>query len=302
MGEPIPYAKPLPLPPPPRQSAVRPPFSTDIVSRLRGRYGWSGGAYRQLIGQIIATNNERVARNVARVRVAKLHQQAAGLTSRWKRVVLPSVEEAVPKRALFLRKGAERGKILTDELRASLSKDLREAMAEMRRSGMQLMITQTGTTRGRLNPRLVDVFEQKIVKRFASYAKRDPEVGVPRNVRTIAVTETRATISGVKGVYMQRLADKNPGLEIRKRWKHNPHLSKEPRPGHREMDGVEVGMDEPFEVPEWMRVGGKWHRTNRVWRLKHPHDPTAPPQEVVSCQCDVDFVARRSVRVIASPT
>ncbi len=112
-------------------------------------------------------------------------------------------------------------------------------------------------------------------------------------------TLSRAAINEVKGAYMQRFAERNPGLEIVKRWKHNPHLSRtEPRPGHREMDGVEVKMDEPFEVPEWMRLGGKWHRTNRVWRLKHPHDPTAVAEEVINCHCDVDYIARRTPKKV----
>ena len=36
----------------------------------------------------------------------------------------------------------------------------------------------------------------------------------------------------------------------------------------------------------------RWHRTNRVWRLKHPHDPSAVAEEVINCHCDVDYVAR----------
>jgi hypothetical protein len=97
----------------------------------------------------------------------------------------------------------------------------------------------------------------------------------------------------VKQRYFERLEQKNPGLEVKKRWKHNPHLSqKDPRPGHAATDGKEAKLDETFAVPLYEHKKGKWRRTGEVLHILYPHDPRAPPEETINCHCDLDYFAR----------
>ena len=162
------------------------------------------------------------------------------------------------------------------------------------KTGRPGYVKLTGVSRGRISEDFVDSFEERIRETFAGYTKVDQDIGVPSNVRAIAITETRGTINEVKHDYFQRLEEKNRGLQIRKRWKHNPSLSMvEPRPGHAAMDGKEVRVDEMFEVPGFEKVDGRWEPTGGITLMLHPHDPKAGPEEVISCHCDADYVARR---------
>lgn len=272
------------------------------LDRLKERYGWTGGPYRALMEKIIAQNHESVTRAVSRVKVSELKKEAQKLSKKKKpaQLKVPELNEVLPKRSVFIRKGADQGKLLSDTLRTRLSKDLRGAVQEYLKEGTGAMQYSTGDRRGRMKPEMIDRFEKQIKKSFAGYTKIDPEIGVPRNIRAIAVTETRSAVDDIKYEFSRRLLEKNPGMKARKRWKHNTHLVTEPRPGHLELDGKVVDMDKPFRVKQYRQAGSKqsgknkgrpkWVATGGVIDLMHPHDPKAPPEEVIACQCEVDYL------------
>ena len=273
------------------------------LDRIKRRYGWTGGKYQKLMQMILARNSESMSNAVARMKVGRMKEQAKKLEHWWAReggrpLALPTLRDVLPKRSVFIKKGADRGTLLADDLRGRLSKDLREAMREYEtRTGKPGYVKLMGEGKGRINEDFVNHFEERIRKTFEGWTKVDPSIGVPRNIRAIAITEARGMVNEVKHDYFSRLAEVNPGIEVRKRWIHNPQLSMaEPRPGHADMDEKELEIDDLFEVPAYEKVGKKWEPTGGITLMAHPHDPRAGPEEVISCHCDMDYVARRAER------
>lgn len=260
------------------------------LDRLYQRYGWTGGKYRTLMDHIIQQNAESLYRAVGRLKVAKFRTHAQSrLGSQFKAVALPDVTEVIPKQSVFIRKGAEQGKLMADDLRRKLSDDLRQLMLEHRsKTGLPTYVRRRGEKKGRVSEELAKEFEAKIRSTFAGWTQRDPEIGVPPNVRTIAVTETQAAVNEVKAAYFHRMAAKNPEAQALKRWKHNPHRSKEPREGHAEVDGKTIPIDELFDVPRYDAEGN----LVAVVRMDHPHDPNGAAEDVINCHCDVDYLMR----------
>jgi len=272
------------------------------LDRLKSRYGWSGERYQALMAKIIEYQSGFISRRIADIQKGKLDKHARTARKRMGvNLVVPDISEILPKRSVFIRKGAERGKLMTDALRAQLSSHLRDAVIDFIASGKGTMQGRVGVERGRLNPELVTRFEGEIRGVFASYAKRDPELGgVPRNVSVIATTEVRSAIDEIKHTYQASMAARNPGkIRTKKKWVHHPELSKEPRPGHRATGGKTAEISEKFQVPVYERVGtiksgpnkgrAKWRRTGEKVLMLHPHDPEAPISESASCHCELDY-------------
>ena len=265
------------------------------LDRIKKRYGWTGGKYQALMQMILAHNSEGIANAVGRMKVGRMKDQVKRMGPKWRTLTLPALGDVIPKRSVFIRKGADHGALLADSLRDKLTKNLRDAMTEFEtKAGKPGYVKLTGPRKGRVNEEFVNFFEGKIRETFEAYTKVDPSIGVPTNIRAIAITETRGTINEVKHDYFARLAEKNPDIQVRKRWIHNPQLSeKEPRPGHHEMDKKTIEIDDLFEVPAYEKIDGEWEETGGITLMAHPHDPHAGPEEVISCHCDMDYVARR---------
>jgi len=265
------------------------------LDRIKKRYGWTGGKYQELMGKILAANSESIANAVGRMKVGRMKEVARKMGPKWRTLALPSLQEVLPKRSIFLKKGADHGALLTDSLREKLTKNLRDAMKEYEtKAGKPAYVKLMGPSKGRVSEDFVNFFEGKIRETFDTYTKIDPSIGVPANIRAIAITEARGTINEVKHDYFERLAAKNPDVKVRKRWKHNPKLSEtEPRPGHHEMNGKTIAIDDLFEVPAYEKIDGEWEPTGGITLMAHPHDPHAGPEEIISCHCDMDYVARR---------
>lgn len=258
------------------------------LDRLREKYGWTGGKYRDLIKRIIATNRDNLARGMARMSKRDFEKAQRKVSTQEKRFVVPDEGDVVPKRAAHVRKAAINGQKITDTLRDRLTKNLRDRMREFTpQTGEATYLTRRGSRAGRVNPKLVDKFQKDIRKTFESYTKRNPEYDMPSNIRNIAVTEFRSTVDEVKYQYMVKLQEKNPDFEIRKRWIHNKRLSAEPRDNHEAMEGVTVRFDEPFMVPS--------ERRGKI-AMRYPHDSQAPEEEVIGCHCDFDVLVRRLTR------
>ena len=96
--------------------------------------------------------------------------------------------------------------------------------------------------------------------------------------QTIARNEAnRAQAQGRAEAY-QQLMDGGKVEAIKKRWDHA--TSKNPRHSHQELDGVEVDLNETFEV----RAGGM------VAQARYPHDPSLGPEHTIGCRCGVIYI------------
>lgn len=272
------------------------------LDRLHQRYGWTGGKYAALISKIIGEQSSMVANRIGSLTKGRLDREVKRASKHLGRnIQVPDISDVLPKRSVFLRKAADRGELLTDTLRDRLTKDLRNTLTDFIAEGAPTMQYQRGERRGQIKPELVRQFEKTITNTFAGYAKRDPSIGVPPNIHTIAVTEVRSVISDIKHRYTGAMAARlGPNVKLRKRWVHHPTFSKEPRPGHARMNNVTRGQDGVFQVPVYERIGtiksgpnaGKprWRKTGAVVPMQHPHDPAAPISEVATCHCELDYV------------
>lgn len=224
------------------------------LDRLKERYPGAveGGTYRELMGEIIANNHENISRAVARLQSQHFEKHVARIKrSTTKQVALPSLEDVLPKRSVFLRKGAEQGQMITDTLRDALTKNLRAAVADYLKTGAGSMQYRRGESRGRMRPELVTQLRDAMKSTFSDYTKG----AVPANIDTIAQTEIRSAVSDIKHTYNMRLQEQNPGrIQIIKIWRHHPSLSVKPRTEHRIMDGEESLIHIPFIVPD-LRTG-----------------------------------------------
>lgn len=265
------------------------------LDRLKKRYGIEdikGQKYSEIIKLIIDNNNQNVENKMARLSQKKWENMAKKISTKEKRMVLPEMKDILPPRALSVAKSAEKGKLITDTLRDSLTRDLRMSLDEFSASGKDSYIRARGATAGRINPQLIKSFEEKIKGTFNGYTKKDPKLGKPPATHRIAVTEVRSAINNIKNNYLNNVMEKNPDLEAKKKWIHNKHLSKEPRKGHIQMDGKIVGKNESFRVPRYKMVGGSLKLMGYDY-MKFPHDPEAPAEQVIQCNCDYDILISR---------
>lgn len=265
------------------------------LDRLKKKYGTeiSGANYEAVVKEILLQNNENVSNKMAKMSNKKWQSLAKKIGTKEKKMVLPDLTEIVPPRALSVLKAAENGEMIRETLRDSLTRDLRQALDEFSATGKDSYVRQAGTTAGRINPQLVKEFENKISNTFSNYTKRDKSLGMPPDVHRIAVTEVRSAINNTKKLYIDKVLEKNPDIEAKKKWIHNRALSKEPRRGHMQMNNKTVGINELFKVPVYKTVKGVQKFTGDYVYMKHPHAPEAPASEVISCNCDWDIIVSR---------
>lgn len=259
-----------------------------FLDRLAKKYGFKPGQvvgenYRIIMQDIISQNSENIAKSTSRLSKEHWNQQLKKLGGDKKNFILPDIEEALPKRSVFIRKAAEHGNYISDTLRDDLTKKLRDSLDNFRtaKTDEPAFLRRRGTKAGTINPKLVKQFEQDIKNTFANYTKRDPKIGVPSNIKTIAVTEMRSTIDDMKEAYDKEFLKRNPQIRMWKRWLQNRSLSKKPRSSHAMVHGVEIPFDEKFDVP--LEVKGVIVGSTPMSR---PHDPSAPLEQIIGCHCD----------------
>lgn len=262
------------------------------LDRLRKRHGFTGGSYRELMGKIVLANSESVANAVGRISQENFARASRRVGTGEARFILPDVSEVLPKRSVFIRKAAESGKVLSDTLRTRLTSNLRDALNTFTATGEQAMVRRRGRAAGTISPKLIREFEDSVRGTFQDYRRRDPKFGVPANVRAIAVTEVRSTVDDIKQRYAVAFTDQNPDVEMTKVWIHNRALSRQPRPGHLAAHGQTVALEERFRIETFQDSDGRSVRTGSVLML-HPHDPLAPASEVIGCNCEIEYRARR---------
>lgn len=267
------------------------------LDRLEKKYGkelLEGKNYRELMQQIITQNSSNISNRIAKLNKSHWDQQNRRITKIERRFVVPDISEVLPSDAIHIRKGAERGMVLSDELRNSLSNNLRETLSEFTpKTKEPTYVRRRGVTAGNINPDLIKEFQGKIKETFTNYVKKDPKYGVPGNIREIAVTEVNSTVNNIKTSYVSRLLAVNENAVVEKTWLHYPGRSKEPRIGHSIVAKQKAKkFDQYFHVPLYMKKRGRWVRIGYDMML-HPHDPNAPAEQVISCHCDVQYKIRR---------
>lgn len=251
------------------------------------KYGWRGHKYRALMSKIIAHNSEHVARAIGRLTNENYSKAVKKISTKERRFIVPDVQEVLPKRSVFIRKGADRGWLLTDSIRTQLSKDLREAMKVVTpKTGEARFIKRRGRGAGRVSPKIIKEFEARLSETFKGYVAPDKKIGVPRNIHHIAVTEMRSVADDIKYKYASTFTKRNPDVVMKKRWVHNTYLSKAVkwiRKGHDEINGDTVGLHDKFMVRN--------DQTGAFDEMLHPHSPGAPAEQVIGCHCDVEYFA-----------
>lgn len=240
------------------------------VTEMKAAYRQGKVTYSQLMANVLANNSRKVAATVANI--SDDHYKKA-ISKKTGKIVLPRVEELIPRKSMVLNKTVQDSRLITSTLRNALITDLRTSLEENRST------LASGKNAGRVNPKLVDAFKDKITETFSNYVEENPRLDMPANIHTIAVGEVRSMVNQTKDNYTKEFVKQNPQFTMMKRWLHNPKLSRKPRPHHAEaeedyVDGIPV--NENFVLSTGVS-------------LRYPHDPKAPIEEVAGCNCDVEY-------------
>lgn len=261
------------------------------VNRITDKLGiaadeLSGQNYREVMTEVIFQNTSNIGRAVGRLTNANYEKQIVNLRKKGrlkeKVVLLPSLDEVLPKRSVAVTKSADSGKQITQTLSDRMNKSLRDTLKQWKADGKPLEI-MSGRNVGKINPELINEFEKSITGVFHDYTRKDPSIGVPANVRGIAITEIRTNIDATKGAYHTELERKNiDTMKMTKTWIQNRSFSMKPRVEHSAVNGVTIARSELFKVPN--PNGG-------FDLMSHPHAAGAPPEQNINCNCDAVYKA-----------
>lgn len=255
--------------------------------------GYAGKLYRELINHIIAQNTDNMNKNIVKMNRDGWNKALSKITPKEKKFILPDISDVLPKRAIEIRKAATRGQLVSNTLRDTLTKNLRESLNQFTDiTGEATYIRRRGAKAGTINPKLIKDFEDRITTTFTNYTKRKKGELYPANIKAIATTEMRSAINEMKSIYVNKLREKNPDLIFKKVWIHNRSLSNEPRRGHEKLNGISIDANEKFKVEVYKKIKGKLIYI-RTELMEHPHDPNASAENVISCNCDLEYIAKR---------
>jgi hypothetical protein len=266
------------------------------LDRLTKRVGYKKENLSKLMEKVLAFNNEKLHNAIYRIKASDFEKQNKKIIE-GKRFILPDLSDVLPKRSVFAKKAAIRGKIINDNLRDKVTADLRTTLNEFKESGELPWVRGRGEKAGTLNPKLIDAFRGRIETTFQPLTKRNPEYGgIPSNIRNIAVTEVASTVNDIKEQYHDRFMQRNPNVGAFKTWVHSKDHKriKDFREGHFRLDGKTIPADQMFEVKEYREVNGKQKSTGGVTQMSRPHDQGAPLSEIVGCMCSIVYSYRRS--------
>lgn len=247
------------------------------LSRLAKKTGWTGGNLNELMSRVTRFNADKISAKAMRDVKDDFDPTLKRLGTKKKKIILPKINEVFPSRVNFVNKAAERGRLLTDEMRDQLSSDLRAAMKE------QGIISTRGVSAGQLKSGLVENVEKRFQKTFEKAVKKDPKLGMPKHVHDIAVTETRSAVNQIKKEYTKAAVQRND-LQATKTWIHNPQLSRtKPRLEHRALNGKTIPIDAKFTI----------RADDGIYHVDAPHDSSLPASQVVSCHCELIYEVQR---------
>jgi len=260
------------------------------LDRLKSKYGFKGEKYEKLMKKVLAVEGENINKKILSINDKKFRKVAQRLSTKEQKISMPELGDILPKRAIFVNKAADRGKLISDTLRDSLTKNLRDTLKEFKTtSGKPSFLSQAGKTTGKINPDLLKSFESKIRKTFVHYTKKDPRFKVPQNIKVITVTEVRSTLNQAKEKYALRFQEINKDIvETIKRWNHNPSLSREPRKDHIKANGKTVAINKKFKIKNTLKGGFDM--------MSRPHDQSARLNQIIGCNCDFDTIVKRKAK------
>ena len=253
------------------------------LNRILNKFAWTGHNYRVLMSGLIADNAQRIHNSVLQVDHKILENQMKKVRVKEQALNLPRLSDVIKPQSQWTRKGADRGKLITDNLKDKLSKDLRTILDKpeyMRQRGKL-----TGTLK---NQALLDMRET-MKETFRNYTKVDPTIGIPKNIKAIVSTELRSVVNQTKQEYNQKLLQANPDIVIMKKWIHNGNVwgsnDYKARKHHRDLHGDEVAYADNFIL--WNKKAGT------RYSVPYPHYETLPPEEVINCNCETQYRARK---------
>jgi len=253
------------------------------LDRIKEKYGWTGHNYRVLMSGIIADNAQRVHNSIAQVDHKILENQIKKIKVTEQKLNLPRLTDVLKPQSQWARKGADRGKLITDTLKNRLSRDLRTVFdkPEYMRTRGRL----TGTLK---NQALIDM-RVAMKKTFREYTKVDPTIGIPKNIKAIVSTELRSVVNQTKDEYNRKLLQANPDIVILKKWIHNGNVwgSKDyvPRRYHKQLHGETIPFAENFAIKD--------EKKNITYHVPYPHYETLPPEQIINCNCELQTIARK---------
>jgi len=247
------------------------------VSRLKKRYG-DFTDLKDLMSKIIDKNSRSITRAVVRQSNENIEKENRRVTDKEKAINLPDLDDVYNK-SVHLRKAGERGKVMTDNLRAKLTQDLRDILKQDK------YMKTRGTVAGTMKAEAIKEFQDSIKSTFENYTKTDPSIGVPSNIRNISVTEMRSVVNQTKDDYVNQILSKNENVDVYKTWRHNRALSKNPRKHHQELNGVKLHYNQNFELYD--------AKNKRRSSAPYPHYPALPASEVIGCSCEIVYTIER---------
>lgn len=240
--------------------------------------------YQSLLVDIIDKNNEKVSVNVGRMTDRHYKESLSKLSKDKAELIdLPESRELIDRKTRVI-KSKESGKKISRTLKKRLDNDLKQTLMEFSKSGKSKLEVINGKPTGKTNPELIEAFQKKITETYSSYTKRHPKTGVPPQVKNIAITEVRSRIDDMKERYAAELVKKNKNIKMETGWLHNRSLSKVPRLPHMNLSGTWVPFGTKFKVQKSDSIGFDL--------MSRPHDPNAPPDQVIGCNCDSIHRAR----------
>ncbi len=264
--------------------------------RLSWKYGWNASLvpkerlrtqkYEAVVSKIIEENNATIDRRILEIDKGNMEKTLQRFKPGIKKTfILPDITEVLPKRSIYAIKAAESGKAISDTIRQKLGDKLRQVLKDEKGPHY---IRRRGIGAGTLNPKAIANLEKGIREVFETYTKKDPKLGIPSNIHTIAVTEIRTTVNNIKRSYIESVQKQNPGAKIKKEWIQNKMLTKEPRRGHSRVNGSVKELSEKFQVPVYNKIGKRYYISGYV-SMSGPHDETASKDQKIGCQCELKY-------------
>jgi hypothetical protein len=196
---------------------------------------------------------------------------------------IPKVFDTVKPHIVWADNAEARGHVITDNLRERISGNLKKIITK----------PEYSRTRGKLTGTLKDQaildMRKELRLTFYNYTKVDPTIGIPKNIKAIATTETRRVVNQTKQDYVSAFVSANPDIIMIKRWIHGGNVwgarNYHPRRNHRKLHGKEITFDQDFMIKD--------ETTGAVYLVPCPHDESLPPEQVIGCQCSIQYIARK---------
>ncbi|TGK36229.1 hypothetical protein [Leptospira andrefontaineae] len=239
-----------------------------LKSQYKGK--WDGKNYSDLIKRIVVENQEKISSSILQADKDRLHKNLKSILPKGdkeKDFGPPEISYAL-KRSSSLIKGADKAKLLSQTRRDEIRKVIKRVL------DAEPTQTKTGAIRKDISKKV----ETALKGYFEGYTKNSPPYGIPSNLHTIAVTETRTLLNGVRREYLKMTQKELPDFSIMKSWVHNGSLSKNARDNHQSMTTKsEIPMDKKFKLKG---ADGK------TYMVEGPHDPSLPAGEIIGCNCE----------------